>query len=89
MVEVVGLVVVVVVFITVVVVVVVVVLMGAKVEFLVLGVAVVVVVAEPRYNQLSTQLDDLSPLHLDLCIDHLFISPSRHQRNIVQLCTKV
>ena len=77
MVEVVGLMVVVVVFITVVVVVVVV-LMGAKVEFLVLGVAVVVVVAEPRYNQLSTQLDDLSPLHLDLCINHLYF---RHPEN--------
>ena len=36
---------------------------------------------------LVTLLDDFSPLHWDLCIDHLYISPSRHQRNIVQLCT--
>ena len=32
-------------------------------------------------------LDDLSPLPWDLCIDHLYFTIKRHQRNIVQLCT--
>ena len=37
---------------------------------------------------LVTQLDDLSPLYWDFCIDHLSIFPtSREHKNIVQFCT--
>ena len=42
-----------------------------------------------KQQWLVTQIDDLSPVYWDLCIDHLHIFPtSREHRNIVQLCTR-